>query len=147
MTGVGVSTVELQAYFRPLIADLAASLGQDIAVNRVQDDPTAEPDEYGQRPKVTVSPVVRGIAYQLDATTRARMAAGGSLTGVPDWEVILPFEAPVAEPGFTLSVLDPQDPLKVLVDLRPTGDAQDPGTQGLAWIIRCTSPRAREGAA
>lgn len=139
-----ITTEGLQRLTRPKLARVFAALGQQIAIVRVQDDPTATPDDYGQRPKVTVKPTVIGVAYQLDPEKRARLAAGGSVLEVPDWEVILPFEAPVAEPGFVLHVHDRADPSRLVVELHPATDAQDPGTQGVAWIVLCRSPRARE---
>ncbi len=114
-----------------------ANDGQDLLIARAGD-----PGGYDENQEPIPGPAnavsVRGILYQLDAQ---EAGARGAQVGVPLWEAILPWYAPVREPGFTIERLVNG----VTEVFNPIGVAQDYGDQGVAWSLTLSAPDRRAG--
>lgn len=134
----------IRATVAPTIAEFFAVQGHDLLVIReagVVD--TSGYDRAGDAAPVAV----RGFIYQLGDRARATAAsiavAAGGGTPVPVWRAILPYSAPVLEPGFRIEyAIDPARP-NTRDRFYPLGAARDPGNYRLAWIVDLGSPGQR----
>lgn len=138
-----LNTQQLQNLTRPQLDAVFQALGQTLTITRPStpgDDgppPDIGPDGMPLPgggtgpPEQAIS--VRGFAYQLPAQEAAKL---GAQIGVPLWNVLLPWNAPVETPGFRITLADGQL-------LEPTGDAENIGEQLVAWQVVCRVPGAR----
>ncbi|SMB85792.1 hypothetical protein [Deinococcus hopiensis] len=123
---------EIRALTRPLFARVAAALGQDLEIVP-PGKPVGDFDDDGRRQvEAGTSVPVRGLL--MPASTQTQQAAAGSDLPIPKFEVYLPHDAPVAEPGWHLMFED--------VAYYPTADARDEGLQGLhvVWFAPLGAP-------
>lgn len=99
-------------------------------------------DNTGYDRAMDATPVpVRGYIYQLNDRQRADAASGGG--PVPVWRAILPYAAPVLEPGFRIEyAIDPARP-NTRDRFYPLANSRDPGNYRLVWIVDLGSPGQR----
>lgn len=149
----GALTELIQGDARPELDLLYAELGQQVTIYAQQEavssgQPGQEPPEYDEDgnpitplpPDPTPDTPGAGtslgtfgcIAMQMDATERARAGIGADLPN-PVWEVYIHYSAPLATPGVLLVVEGGE--LPVPLRLRPLADAEDLGTQRVAWFV------------
>ncbi len=160
-----ITTAELQALTRPDLDEVYAALGHQVTIYTQQEsvtdgsavdvgaeqydengnpitplpaDPT--PDTPGAGTALGTFPC---IAMQMDVTDRASKPALGADLGVPYWEVYIHHSAPLATPGVLLVVEGGELPQPL--HLTPIEDAEDIGTQRLAWYVVGRAPGALRG--
>ena len=160
----GALTAEIQSAARPDLDFLYAAVGQTVTLYAQQEavsaegpepSPPAEYDENGNpinplpedpTPETPGAGVALGtfgcIAMQMDATERARAGIGAELP-VPVWEVYIHWSAPLATPGVLLVVEGGE--LPEALHLRPLADAEDIGTQNVAWYVLGQAQNALRG--
>lgn len=109
----GALTLELQALARPEVQDILDSLGQDVTIRRP-----------GQ-----LDGSARAFLYQLEEKTPRGVSVQQPEFRVTAWQGIFNHDAPILTPGYT--VMDASN--RVFL---PEGDAEDPGDQGVALIVR-----------
>lgn len=84
-----------------------------------------------------------GYAYQVPPSKRGQYGAVGADITQPLWEVIVRYDAPLTVPGFSLSAQGVGLPYPVA--LKPIQDADNLGSEGVAWMVLCHATRALEG--
>lgn len=160
----GALTAEIQELARPELDELYDALRQQVTLYAQQDsvaaggaDPVPEqydrdgnpigpapadptPDTPGAGQSLGTFPC---IAMQMDVTDRAARPALGADLGVPYWEVYIHHSAPLATPGVLLRVEGGELPGPL--DLTPIEDAEDIGTQRVAWYVVGRAPGALRG--
>lgn len=160
----GSLTAEIQADARPELDELYDAVGQQVTLYAEQPAVSvpgaAPPDEYDRdgnlisAPPVDVTPDTPGygqplgtfgcVFWQMDVTERATRPALGADLAVPVWEGYVHHSAPLATPGVLLVVAGGELPAPLL--LQPITDAEDLGTQRVAWHIVARAPEATRSA-
>ena len=123
----GALTMEIQDLMRPELDALFADLGHDLTVVR-----TELQTAWGERMGVYAAGVpVRGLLMPASQRRRANTPAG---LPVPEWVAYLPRQEALdlGTPGWHLTHAGRA--------YYPSGDAEDPGGQGVVWIVPLRSP-------
>jgi hypothetical protein len=109
----GPLTLELQGLMRPEVQGILVELGQDVTIRR-----------FGE-----ADSTARAFLYQLEEKTPRGVPVQQPEFHVTAWQGIFSHDAPIRSPGYT--VMDASN--RVFV---PEADAEDPGDQGVALIVR-----------
>ncbi|MHA0043011.1 hypothetical protein [Deinococcus sp. PEB2-63] len=122
----GALTLEIQQLLRPELDELFEDLGHDLIVVR-----GSSSTAWNQSSDPGADITVRGLLMPASQQRRARTPAG---LPVPDWVAYLPRQEALdlGTPGWHL--------IHAGRAYYPSGDAEDPGGQGVVWIVPLRSP-------
>lgn len=122
----GALTLEIQQLLKPELDELFKDLGHDLIVVR-----GGSSTAWNQSSDPGADINVRGLLMPASQQRRARTPAG---LPVPEWVAYLPRQEDLdlATPGWHLTHAGRA--------YYPSGDAEDPGGQGVVWIVPLRSP-------
>ncbi|BBN95704.1 hypothetical protein DEIGR_100837 [Deinococcus grandis] len=120
----GALTLEIQQLLKPELDELFEDLGHDLVVVR-----GGSSTAWNQSSDPGADINVRGLLMPASQRRRAGTPAG---LPVPDWVAYLPYTPDLGTPGWHL--------FHEGRAYYPSGDAEDPGGQGVVWIVPLRSP-------